>query len=164
VDIEGRLIGVTTAIATTSQSNSGVGFVIPASIVQRVVPVLIEAGRYEHTWLGMAGLTLTPGVVEAAGLLDGQEGVLVLSVTSGGPAQKAGLRGGSRQGTLGGATVAIGGDVITAVDGQAVESFEARVSYLYNETEVGQKVALTVLRSGQEQTLQVTLGARPGQD
>lgn len=153
VNAQGELIGVTTAIQSTTGSNAGIGFVIPANIVRRVVPVLIEEGEYQHTWLGITGTTLTPSIAEAVGLPEDQRGALVISLVPGGPAEKAGLRGGGQDGT--------GGDVIIAIDEQPVQRFEDMVSYLYNKTEVGQEVTLTVLRQGEEMEIEVVLGALP---
>jgi 2-alkenal reductase len=162
VDIEGRLIGVPSAIATTTQSNSGVGFAIPANIVKKFVPELIETGQVRHSWMGISGTTLTPDLSEAAGLSSGQQGVLVMAVTPSSPAQEAGLQAGGQQVTVAGSPATVGGDVILAIDGQTVERFEALISYLYNNTEPGQAVTLTVLRDGQEQNLQIELGVLPG--
>jgi 2-alkenal reductase len=162
VDIEGRLIGVPSAIATTTQSNSGVGFAIPANIVKKFVPELIETGQVRHSWMGISGTTLTPDLSEAAGLSSGQQGVLVMAVTPSSPAQEAGLQAGGQQVTVAGSPATVGGDVILAIDGQTVERFEALISYLYNNTEPGQEVTLTVLRDGQEQNLQIELGVLPG--
>jgi 2-alkenal reductase len=161
VDDQGRVIGVTSAIASSTQSNSGVGFVIPSAIVEKFVPALIEDGRVEHSWLGISAITLSPDLAQAAGLPEDQEGSLVLAVTSSGPAQEAGLLAGERQATLGSQLIAVGGDVILAIDGQAAPSFEDLISYLYNQTDPGQTVTLTVLRQGQEQDIEITLGTRP---
>jgi 2-alkenal reductase len=161
VDDQGAVIGVTSAIATTSMSNSGVGFVIPSGIVNRVVPALIEDGSIEHAYMGITGTTLTPDLVSAADLPEGQQGALVIDVAQNGPADEAGVRGGSQEVSVDGGQVATGGDVITAIDGQPVTRFEDMVSYLYNNTEVGQTITLTVLRDGQEQDIQLTLGALP---
>jgi 2-alkenal reductase len=161
VDYEGKVIGVTSAIASSTQVNSGVGFVIPAAIVERVVLPLIETGRVQHAWMGITGTTLTPDLALAANLLEDQQGALVLSVATGGPAEKAGVKGGDKEVTIDGRQVDMGGDVVIAIDGQTVKRFEDMVSYLFNQTEVGQTVTLTVLRQGKEQALQLTLGALP---
>ena len=163
VDIDGRLIGVTSAIATTTQSNSGVGFAIPANIVKKFVTELIETGQVKHSWMGITGTTLTPDLSDAANLPEGQQGVLVIAVTPDGPAQKARIQSGSRQIEVRGSTVMVGGDVIIAIDGQTVERFEELISYLYNHTEPGQTVTLTVLRDGKEQTLRLDLEVLPTQ-
>ncbi len=163
VNDAGQLIGVTTAIESTSGSSAGVGFAVPATIVQKVVPALIETGRYEHPWLGISGTSLTPDLAEAMGLPAGQRGALVLSTVADGPAAKAGLRGSSTQATIDGQDVQVGGDVIVAIDGTAVQDMDTIISYLANHTSVGQVVTLTVLRQGQETPVPVTLGVRPAQ-
>ena len=164
VDGQGQVIGVTAAIATSTQTNSGVGFVIPTAIVQKVVPALIADGRVEHSWMGISGTSLTPELAQAAGLAEDRQGALVISVTAGSPAEKAGLRGGSRPASSTGQQVAAGGDVIIAIDGQSVKRFEDMVSYLYNSTDPGDRVTLTVLRQGRQQNIQLTLGALPDAD
>jgi 2-alkenal reductase len=163
VDDQGQLIGVTAAIQSTTGANAGIGFVIPANIVKKVVPALIQNGKVEHSWMGISGVTLTPDLVQEANLPENQQGVLVVEVSSGSPAEKAGLRGGSQGSSANNQSVPMGGDVITAIDGQVVTRFEDLVSYLFNQTEVGQTVKLTVLRGGQQQTLDLTLGAQPSQ-
>lgn len=161
VDDQGRLMGVTAAIQSSTGANAGIGFVIPSNIVQRVVTVLIETGRYDHTWMGISGVSLTPDLAEAVNLPSDQQGALVMEVVPGGPAEQAGLRGGSQGTTLDGQQALLGGDVIIAIDDRPVQYFEDMVSYLYNETEVGQMIELTVIRDGEQQTIQVTLGALP---
>jgi len=111
-------------------------------------------------WLGVVGLTLTSPVAKAMDLPADQEGVLVQSVEPDGPADKSGLKGGGRAVTIDGRDVQIGGDVITAIDGQEVSSIDGLKTYL-NETEPGQRVTLTILREGRERELDVTLGDRP---
>jgi 2-alkenal reductase len=163
VDDQGRLIGVTAAIASSAGSNSGVGFVIPSSIVNKVVPSLIKTGTYKHPWLGISGTTLTSDLAQAMNLSQSQQGALVIDVTSNGPAAIAGLKGSSQTTTINGQDMPIGGDIITAIDGQPVTNFEDMVSYLFNNTQVGQKASLTILRNGHEQQLNVTLGVQPAQ-
>ncbi len=161
VDENGHVIGVTTAIQSTTQSNSGIGFVVPSAIVQRVVPSIVSTGTYEHPYMGISGLTLTSDLAAAMNLSESQRGVLVIDVSSGTPAERAGLRGSSTQVNVSGQAVPVGGDVITAIDGQAVTKMEDLTSYLMNSTQVGQAVTLTLLRQGQEQAVEVTLGALP---
>lgn len=161
VNIHGEVIGVTAAIESPVRANAGIGFVIPSNIVRRVVPALIANGRYDHPYLGISGTTLTSDLAKAMGLSPDQRGALVIDVTPNSPADKAGLRGSDRQITLDGSLARVGGDVITAIDGNPVQKFEDLTSYLATSTSVGQKVTLTILRNGREQTLDVTLGARP---
>ncbi len=161
VDSQGQLIGVTSAIESPVNASNGIGFAIPSAIVQRVIPALIQSGHFDHPYLGVSGTTLTPSIAQAMGLQAGQRGALVGDVTSGGPASKAGLVGSTRQATIDGNTTTVGGDVIVGMDGQAVRSFDDVIAYLASSTQVNQTVTLTVLRDGKEQSIKVTLAARP---
>jgi serine protease Do len=161
VDDQGMLIGVNAAIESSSQSNSGIGFAIPATIVSRVVPELIKDGKYEHPYLGVSGMTLTPDLAKAMNLDTTQRGTLVEEIVAGSPADKAGIKGSDKAVTLDGQDAAVGGDVITAIDGSPVKAIEDIIAYLANHTSVGQKVTLTLLRDGKEQKMDVTLEARP---
>lgn len=162
LDSAGRVIGVNTLIFTESGTSSGVGLAVPVATVRRVVPELIAKGKYAHPWLGISGRTITPLLAESLGLTQ-QQGVLVESVVSGGPADRAGVRGGSQRVTVDAQVIAAGGDIIVAVDGLQVTTFEDVVGYLARSTQVGQRLQLTVLRGQQQQTLTVTLGERPAQ-
>jgi S1-C subfamily serine protease len=159
VDVQGRVVGVTSAIRSSTNSNSGIGFVIPSHIVQRIVPVLIEDGSYTHPRMGISGLSLTPDVAEQAGLSRDQKGILIMDLLSAGPAERAGMIASTQQRAANGTAQITAGDVIVPVDGQPVNSFNDLSSYLFNNTEVGQDVTVTVLRGGTEQTLTVTLGS-----
>ena len=162
VDDQGQVIGVTAAIESPVRANSGVGYVIPASIVQRVVPQLISSGSVVHPYLGISGIGLTPDLATAMDLGATQRGALVVEVVPDGPADKAGLVGSDRQVTVDGQPVNVGGDVIVAIDGQPVNEMDDLIAYLFTQTEVGQQVSLTLLREGREQEVKVTLEARPG--
>lgn len=161
VDTQGRLIGVTTAIASSVGANAGIGFVIPSTIVQKVVPILIKNGSYDHPRLGISGTSMTPDIAQAMNLDTQQKGALVIEVTPNGPADKAGIQGSAKSVTIQGQQTNVGGDVIIAIDGQPVKSFDDLASYLYTNTEVGQTVTLTVLRQGQQKQIEVTLGSVP---
>jgi serine protease Do len=161
VNDQGHLIGVTAAIASPVDANSGIGFVIPSMIVQKVVPSLISTGHYSHSWLGINATAITPDLASANNLDSSQQGVLVLDVAARGPASKAGLRGSSSRTLSDGTQVAVGGDVITAIDGHPVKTFEDIGAYLFENTQVGQKVTLTVLRNRVQKTVDVTLGLLP---
>lgn len=159
---KGLVIGVPAAIQSTVRANAGIAYAIPAAIVGKVIPVLIESGVYQHPWIGFSGTPLTPDLVEAMGLDAGQRGALVNEIISGSPAEKAGLRGSSRIIEIDGLNASVGGDVIIAIDGEAVTSMNDVIAYLARHTSVGQEITLTVLRDGRERTLNVTLAARPG--
>ena len=161
VDDQGNVMGVTAQIDSPVRASVGIGFVIPSSIVQKVVPVLIKSGSFQHSWLGISGGSLIPDLATAMNLKSDQRGALISTVTSGSPAEKAGLRGSDKETTINGQSVKVGGDVIIAIDGQPVKTFDDLVAYLVSSTEVDQTVTLTILRDGQQQDVKVTLAARP---
>jgi S1-C subfamily serine protease len=160
LNAQGLVIGVNTAISTTTGGNTGVGFAVPVNLVKRVVPSLIAQGHYDHPQLGIRGLTITPILVEAMDLpVDG--GVLVSEVTPDSPAAKAGIRGGTREVSIRGQMVRQGGDIIVSIDGHETNQFEDLLSYIVMETEVGQEIAVSIIRDGEERVVKVVLGARP---
>jgi S1-C subfamily serine protease len=161
LDDMGQVIGVTAAIESPVRANAGVGFVIPSSIVERVIPALIANGSFAHPYLGISGISLTPDLAEAMHLETEQRGALVAEVLPDGPAEKAGLLGSSQQASVDGVDIQVGGDVITAINGQVVKDMDDLISYLSSEVEVGQKVVLVVLRDGKEIEVEVLLEARP---
>ncbi len=161
VDDLGKVIGVTAAIESSVNSNAGIGFAIPSAIVKQVVPALIKTGKYEHPYLGISVSTLTPDKAKAMNLKVGQRGALVVEVVENGPAAQAGLLPSQDSVTIDGRQYPIGGDVITAVNGQSITKPDDLIAYLNDETEVGQAVKLTLLRKGQETSLEVTLAVRP---
>ena len=157
----GQVIGVNTAIASNSGTNSGVGFAIPVDILQRVVPELIAHGRYRHPWLGISGGTISPEIVEAADL-PVQTGVLISEVEPASPADRAGLRGGVQQVLVSGVPMLTGGDIVIAIDNVEVKRFDDVVNYLASYSSVGDVVTLTIVRDGTKVEIDVTLEERPG--
>jgi len=162
LNLKGEFIGVNAQIETggTSRSNSGIGFAIPVSIVNRVVPVLIKDGKFQWGWLGVTGHSLNPAIVKAMDLPVTQ-GAYISQVISGGPAEQADLRGTTNEATEGNRQVEVGGDVITAIDGVQVNSFDDILIYITLYTTPGQKVTLTIVRNGKTQDMSLTLQPRP---
>jgi serine protease Do len=160
-DDQGAVMGVTAQIDSPVRASVGIGFVIPSSIVGKVVPELIKSGKFEHSYLGISGGSMVPDLATAMNLKSTQRGALIGKVTAGGPADKAGLLGSEQQTTINGENVTVGGDVIIAIDNQPVKDFDDIVAYLVRATDVGQTVTLTILRNGQQQDVKVTLAARP---
>ena len=157
VNVSGEVIGVTSAIQSPTNSNSGIGFAIPAHIIERVVPSLIKTGEYEHPNLGMTGTTMTLSIVSEMYLDSDVSGVLITEITRDGAADKAGLIGSTQQYVRPGRYIVTYGDVIIAIDNQPLRTYEDLVSYIFNETEVGQEVTLTILRNGEELTVNLIL-------
>jgi S1-C subfamily serine protease len=129
--------------------------------VNNVVPVLIQEGKYVHPWLGISGANLVPELATAMNLDAGQRGALVEEVMSNSPAEKAGLQASKKQVTIEGANAIVGGDVIVEIDSLPVTGMDDLIAYLARSTKVGQTVTLTILRDGKEESVDVTLAARP---
>ncbi len=162
LDTRGRVIGVSTAIRTNIGVNSGVGFAVPVNTVKRIVPHLIEEGRYHYPYLGITALSRL-SLAELAGPLElpVTRGVLISEVNPDTAAAEAGLRGGDHEVEFEGIQVKAGGDIITAIDGYELRDFDDLIAYLVRETEVGQEIALTIVRDGEAIEILVTLGERP---
>jgi S1-C subfamily serine protease len=163
VNDQGEVIGVTYSLESASGSSSGIGFAIPSEIVTRVVPSLISSGSYAHPYLGISGTDMTPDIAKAMNLPSDTRGALVEQVVTGGPAAKAGLQASTTVVTINGVQGTVGGDVITAINGNAITSMSSLITYLELNTQAGQSVSLTIIRNGQTQNVQLTLGTRPSQ-
>jgi 2-alkenal reductase len=161
LDKAGRVIGVNTMIMSDSGTSSGVGFAVPVNIVKKVAPALIKDGKYTYAYLGLSGGSLTPDLAEAMGLPADMHGVLVSELVKGGPSDKAGVLGSTREVTIDGGQTNVGGDVIIAVDGKGVTAMDGVIDYLLASKRPGDKMTLTVLRDGQQKDITVTLGERP---
>ena len=165
INLNGEVIGVNRAIRTlnfTSQAeplNSGIGFAIAINIVKRVVPALIAAGKYEYPYLGVSSLPNISLLEQEALGLPRSTGAYITEVAYGGPADKAGLRGGFL--TTDFPSLLAGGDLIIAIDNHPVSSFSEMLSYLINNTNPGDTVKLTILRDNKELELELTLDKRP---
>ncbi|MEJ5240021.1 MAG: trypsin-like peptidase domain-containing protein [Anaerolineales bacterium] len=164
-NLRGEVIGVNRAIRTTNFTttgeplNSGIGFAISINIVRRVLPSLIQFGRYDYPYLGISALPeLNLAAIEALGLKN-FTGAYITQVAPGSPADKAGLRGGSQPTSIQG--LEAGGDLIVAIDGHEVKRFDDLLRYLLNNKSPGETVVLTVLRGDQKVDITVTLGKRP---
>jgi S1-C subfamily serine protease len=156
VNMMGEVIGMNTAIVSGS---TGVGFAIPSDTIKRELQSLITSGKYEHPWLGIQGTDVDPDIASAIGL-NYTYGVLITAVVSGGPADIAGLKGGTTTMNIGGTSVRVGGDVIVALDGLKISSLNDLLIYLERNKHSGDTVTLTIIRSSQKLTKQVVLGVR----
>ena len=161
----GEVIGINRAIRTNSTTdtgqpvNSGIGFAISVNIIKRVAPVLIETGKYDYPFLGISSMdSLSLEVVNELGLST-YTGAYVTEVVSGGPADQAGIKAGSTStgitGLLG------GGDLIVAIDGRDVRTFDELLAYLITNKGPGDTVTLTVLRGTEKVDVPITLDKRP---
>ena len=159
LNLAGAVVGVNAQIASSgAQVNTGVGFAIPANIVRRVVPVLIETGGYQWPWLGVSG-TSVGRILQQANDLPTQRGGYIHEVVSGAPADQAELQGTSSRAQIDGLEVPVGGDVVIAVDGESVLDWSDLLTRIALRSP-GDQVELTVLREGEEITVTVELEAR----
>ena len=161
LNMEGEVVGMNTAIISETRQFSGIGFAIPADTIKREVPHLIEDGEYIHPYLGIRGWALIPEAREAMGLDESTRGALIAEVVNGGPADEAGLRGGTSEIDVGGVNVKIGGDVIIGVDGHTVRDFIDLVVYLERFLRPGKTITLTIIRDKEVMELDLVLGVRP---
>ena len=161
LNLDGEVIGINTAIESPVRASSGIGYAVPADTVTSTVEQLLSTGEVRHPWLGISGVEMNATLAQAMNLSAGQQGILVDQVIAGGPSADAGLRGSNRQTSVGGQVVRVGGDIIIAIDDQEVQDFDDLLTYVVQETEVGQTVTLHVLRDGQPTSVEVVLEARP---
>jgi len=165
LDSAGKVIGINSYYRPSNPTGGsiGIGFAVPVDQVKLVVPDLIALGRYRHAWLGISGYEIRPELVQALSL-QVEHGALVTEVTAGGPAEKAGIRGGTRpvEVTGFGEPILAGGDIITGIDDVQVRGMDDVITYLQRK-QVGQKVTVQLVRDGEAMTISVELGERPGE-
>lgn len=149
LDADGKVIGVTAQIETSTGGNVGIGYAIPIDLVEKVVGQLESGGSVRYAYLGVSIEPLTTALADSLGV-EGGQGAYVAEVQPGSPAEAAGLKGGAN-GT---------GDVIVAVDGQQVDSPES-LTAIISQKAPGDRVELEIVRNGQTQTVTATLGERP---
>jgi len=160
VNIKGQVVGVNTAIQSETGTFTGIGFAIPSDTVKREIDDLIETGTYKHPWLGVSALDVNIAIADAIGL-EKPQGVLIVEVTEGSPAEQVELRGADQNVTLDGQLTPIGGDVITGIDGLPMRRLADLVVYMERNTSPGDSVVFVIIRDGQELSVEVTLGERP---
>ncbi len=159
LNMQGRVVGVNTAIESRTGTFSGVGFAIPSDTVRRVVPELVSDGEYNHPWLGVSGRDLNPEISRRMDL-DTTAGFLVVSVVDGGPSDGA-LRARGNREVINGQGIRLGGDVIVAIDGERMRGISDILTYLDSETKVGETITVTVIRDGERQDVEVAIQERP---
>jgi len=161
INAAGEVIGINAQIATGGGGNGnvGIGFAIPIDTVRAEIEQLKTKGEVEHAFIGISGGTVTPELAKAVNL-PVDEGVIVQSVVKDGPADKAGIEAGGTSATINGEEVRLGGDIITEVDGKKLKSMDELVEIIQG-SKPGDELTLTIIRSGDEKTADVTLGTQP---
>ena len=162
LNLEGEVIGVNAQIENSgdNRANSGVGFAIPVSIVERVIPELIEEGSIQWAWFGVIGTTLNPAIVEAMDL-PFDKGAYLITIVEDGPSDQANLIGSEGQITVNGRIAEVGGDIITAIEGIPVSSFDDLLIFISLHATPGQEVTITIWRDGEYKDISVRLEERP---
>lgn len=153
VSMQGEVVGVNRA-----KEGDNIGFAISAAVVNRVVPAIIDDGSYDHSYVGIQTLPVTPAIAEANGL-DKAQGLAVVETVDGTPAADV-LEGGELD-TTGEAPIVTEGDIIVAIDDRPVQSNQDLSRYLLLHTQPGDSVDITVIRDGERITVELELIERP---
>jgi S1-C subfamily serine protease len=165
LNYQGEVVGITSYVAVTSQgvAAQGLGLAIPSSMILRETESLITNGSYgSHPWLGTSGISMDYAIAQAMST-NVTYGMLIVQVTGGGPADKAGLQGGANpfQDPAYGTSVTIGGDIVTAINNMRIKNTDDLSTYLEESTSPGQTISIIVVRNNENLTLSLTLGTRP---
>jgi S1-C subfamily serine protease len=155
----GEMVGICTTIHSTTGSSQGVGFAIPVETAMSVIPDLIQYGKVVRGWFDVTLVQLDPSIVQYAKLPVNQ-GLLVSQVTSGGKAEKGGMRGGSEKVQYGSSIIYLGGDIIISIQNERIREYADLYSAL-STTRPGEVVAVEVLRKGELRKMNIELVARP---
>ena len=158
LNYHGEVIGINTMILSNQNVNqsAGIGFAIPINTAKAVINDLVTLGRVRRPALGVSTLPIDPNLAEQMGL-PANYGLLIVRVAQGGPADRAGLRGGNQQAYLGNIPIRLGGDLIVAIDGQNVQD-EQDLSHIMNNHRAGDTLHITIYRGKQKMVVPVTLG------
>ena len=165
LNMYGEVIGINTAILSATGEFTGVGFAVPSDTASKVIPSLIDSGKYDHPWIGITSRDVDPDLAKILGLQDAK-GVMIITIVSDSPADNADLNGSDQTKIIDGTEYLIGGDVIVSVDGKEVRKIEDILIHLQREKSVGDAIDLEVIRAGnpeKTETVTVVLGLRPSQ-
>ena len=162
LDMQGRVIGINTAIQTETGEFSGIGFAIPSNTIKKIVPILIRDKHFKHPWIGISGLSIDPDLSNTL-QLPVSNGFMIQNVVKESPAGKAGLHGYTSTKTIEGIKYRVGGDIIIGIDNKQVRKLEDILNYLQEEKSAGDKITLKILRDGHTTNFDLILEERPNQ-
>lgn len=148
VNMQGKLIGINTAIFSRTGGSEGIGFAIPSSIALDIVESLTKTGKVVRGWMGVAIQEITPALAKSFKLPEQRKGVLISDVNENGPSYAAGMKR---------------GDVVVAFNGKEVQSV-SQLRNLVARTTVGKEADIKILRDGKEQSLKIKVAERPSDE
>ena len=160
LNMRGNIVGINTAIQSTTGEFTGVGFAVPSQTVAKIVPTLISDGEYKHPWIGISGRDIDPDTANVLGLKDAL-GFLIITVVENSPASDAGLVGSDKMIKVDGMEYPVGGDIIMAVDGMDVRKIDDILIHLQRVKTVGDEMNLEILRDGRTTNVTIILQERP---
>jgi S1-C subfamily serine protease len=160
LNMRGDIVGINTAIQSTTGEFTGVGFAIPSQTVAKIVPTLISEGEYNHPWIGISGRDIDPDMANVLGLKDAL-GFLIITVVEDSPASEAGLIGSNKTIKVESREYPVGGDIILAVDGIDVRKIDDILIHLQRVKTVGDEMNLEILRDGRTTNITIVLQERP---
>ena len=160
LNMAGKVMGINTAIQSGTGQSAGIGFAVPSNTILKVVPVLIEEGKYSHPWIGISGKDIDPELAKVRDL-DQSKGFLIVTVVPGSPAEIAGLKGVSEIKIIGDKEYPADGDIIVSVDGKEVRKISDILIHLQEEKSVGDEMILGILRDGEIMHIILALVERP---
>ncbi|KAF6249761.1 MAG: PDZ domain-containing protein [Nitrosopumilus sp. YT1] len=160
LNMRGEVVGINTAIQSTTGEFTGVGFAIPSQTVVKIIPTLIEKGEYKHPWMGISGRDIDPDLAKVLGLKDAV-GFLIITVVENSPASKAGLIGSEKTIQVEGINYPMGGDIILSVDEIEVRKIADILIHLQRAKSVGDEMVLEILRDNRTTDITIILQERP---
>jgi S1-C subfamily serine protease len=166
LNLNGEVVGINRAIQTTgttsdgSPVNSGIGFAVSINIVKKVLPTLLLGEKYDYPYIGISSSPYDFTLAEYRALgISQTSGCYITAVTPGGPAEQAGMRGGTKPTEI--PNLQAGGDLIIAVDGNPVITYGDLISYVFTHKSPGDQISLTIIRDNNQMEVPLTLGKRP---
>jgi len=156
---DGEIIGINSAIISPTGGSVGIGFAVPVNTAKRVIPELLTKGYVTYPWIGATIQSLFPEVAKYI-KISVERGAMIAEVVKGGPADKAGLKGGNQRVQVGNVIVIVGGDIVVKADQHDVKTNDELIRYI-REKKPGNMILLKVFRQGKFEDVKVTLGERP---
>ena len=163
-NMKGEVIGMNTVVSSLSEEYAGFSVAASSNTIKKEVPQIISTGTYEHPWLGITGIDLTPDMLSAIGLNNTEtKGVIVALVDQGNPAELAGLTNGTSENSVylgNNESANSDADIIVGIDAEPVSKIKDIANYFHDKS-VGDVIILKILRNGDIQNMNTTLTGRP---